>query len=85
MKTMAERYRAKLFRNGGSQAVRLPKSFRFRGNEVMIWREGDCVILEPARSRWSDAFIALVQGAPDETIPARHQPKRAEVREDLEP
>jgi antitoxin VapB len=40
--------RAKLFTHGGSQAVRLPKAFRFEGSEVAIRREGDKVILEPA-------------------------------------
>jgi antitoxin VapB len=38
---------AKLFRNGRSQAVRLPKEFRFEGNEVRIRRLGDSVVLEP--------------------------------------
>lgn len=45
---MAERERrAKLFRNGGSQAVRLPKEFQFAGTEVRIRREGQSVVLEP--------------------------------------
>lgn len=39
--------RAKLFWNGRSQAVRLPKEFRFEGDEVEIRREGESVILEP--------------------------------------
>ena len=38
---------AKLFKVGGSQAVRLPKEFRFSGDTVRIHREGDRVILEP--------------------------------------
>ena len=38
---------AKLFRNGNSQAVRLPQEFRFPGGEVRIRREGDTVVLEP--------------------------------------
>ena len=38
---------AKLFRNGNSQAVRLPQEFRFQGDEVRIRKEGDAVILEP--------------------------------------
>jgi virulence-associated protein VagC len=42
---------AKLFRNGRSQAVRLPKEFRFEGEEVSIRREGDSVILEPVKPR----------------------------------
>ena len=43
--------RAKLFTHGGSQAVRLPKAFRFDGSEVSVRREGDAVILEPLRTK----------------------------------
>ncbi len=43
--------RAKIFKHGGSQAVRLPKAFRFEVDEVDIRKEGDAVILEPARVR----------------------------------
>lgn len=43
--------RAKLFTHGRSQAVRLPKAFRFEGTEVSIRKEGDRVILEPVRPR----------------------------------
>lgn len=42
--------RAKLFKHGGSQAVRLPKEFRFEGEEVEVRRDGDRVILEPVTS-----------------------------------
>ena len=38
---------AKIFRHGGSQAVRLPKAFRFEGTEVSIARRGDQVVLTP--------------------------------------
>jgi antitoxin VapB len=38
---------AKLFRSGRSQAVRLPKEFRFEGDEVRIRRVGNGVLLEP--------------------------------------
>jgi antitoxin VapB len=49
--------RAKLFRNGRSQAVRLPKEFRFPGEEVTLRREGDAVIMEPVRKRaWPKGF-----------------------------
>lgn len=43
--------RAKLFTHGGSQAVRLPKAFRFEGTEVTVRKQGDAVILEPVRVR----------------------------------
>jgi antitoxin VapB len=48
---------AKLFRNGRSQAVRLPKEFRFEGEEVRIRRSGKRVILEPLeRRRWPKGY-----------------------------
>ncbi|HUZ14251.1 MAG TPA: AbrB/MazE/SpoVT family DNA-binding domain-containing protein [Caulobacteraceae bacterium] len=51
--------RAKLFNHGGSQAVRLPKEFRFQGKEVAIRKEGDRVILEPV-ARDMKAFWAEI-------------------------
>jgi antitoxin VapB len=66
---------AKLFASGGSQAVRLPKAYRFeKQTEVRISREGERVILEPARRRWSRAFIALSGAAPDFPYPAEPSP-----------
>ena len=43
---------AKIFQNGQSQAVRLPKEFRFKGKEVFIKRLGNAVILLPADDWW---------------------------------
>ena len=40
---------AKIFQHGGSQAVRLPKAFRFEGTEVVIERRGEEVVLKPNR------------------------------------
>jgi antitoxin VapB len=48
---------AKLFRHGGSQAVRLPKAFRFEGTEVAIERRGEEVVLKP-RSKASRGTLA---------------------------
>lgn len=50
---------AKLFWSGRSQAVRLPKDFRFQGEEVRIRRHGNAVILEPVADDWSwlDAIV----------------------------
>jgi antitoxin VapB len=48
---------AKIFQNGRSQAIRLPKAFRFKGSEVRIRKEGDKIILEPlVRDRWPNGF-----------------------------
>src|SRR4030067_833241 len=53
--------RAKLFRNGGSQAVRLPKACRFPAQqEVLVRREGRRVILEPA-DEWPEEFRACLR------------------------
>jgi antitoxin VapB len=41
---------AKIFKHGGSQAVRLPKEFRFEGTEVTIERRGNQVVLTPKRT-----------------------------------
>jgi antitoxin VapB len=65
---MAER--AKLFKSGGSQAVRLPREYRFEGQEeVLISREGEKVILQPVRRKWSRAFLELAGSAPDFPYP----------------
>ena len=50
---------AKLFWSGRSQAVRLPKDFRFAGETVRIRRHGSAVILEPIAEdwRWLDAIV----------------------------
>jgi len=68
---------AKLFQNGRSQAVRLPKEFRFKGNEVKISKKGDKVILEPLeRSRWPEGFWDNFSLDPDfetpEALPSRN-------------
>ena len=61
---------AKIFKNGQSQAVRLPKAFRFKGDEVKITKEGDKVILEPLeRSEWPDGFWNLFTIDPEFKTP----------------
>jgi antitoxin VapB len=44
--------RAQVFWSGGSQAVRLPKEYRFEGREVRIRKRGAAVVLEPIPSDW---------------------------------
>jgi antitoxin VapB len=61
---MADTRIAKLFKNGASQAVRLPAEFRFDQDEVYIHRNafGDVVLsIRPDSSNW-DAFFLVVQG-----------------------
>jgi antitoxin VapB len=75
--------RAKVFVSGGSQAVRLPKAYRFENQgEVLISREGARVILEPARRRWSRAFIELSGAAPE--FPYPDEPPPAEPGPNLD-
>lgn len=53
---------AKLFKNGSSQAVRLPRAFRLPGKEASIRREGDKIILEPLVStRWPRNFLRSIR------------------------
>jgi antitoxin VapB len=56
--------RAKIFWSGRSQAVRLPKDFRFSGDEVRIRRHGNSVILEPIPTDW--AWLDTIVGELDE-------------------
>ena len=74
--------RAKLFWNGRSQAVRLPKEFRFEGDEVSIRREGDAVILEPIAKRgWPPGFWEWVDDHRAELELGEVEPMRLELRD----
>jgi antitoxin VapB len=78
---------AKLFKHGGSQAVRLPKAFRFEGNEVSIEKKGDAVVLRPVKHKrmsLADVVRELRRKFPHaEDFPDRDQPKEQQKR-DLE-
>jgi antitoxin VapB len=50
---------AKLFMNGRSQAVRLPKAFRFEGDKVFVKRMGKAVMLLPYQEPWQTLFDSL--------------------------
>jgi antitoxin VapB len=56
---------AKLFQNGKSQAVRLPKEFRFGSDRVYIKRVGNAVILLPYKSSWDTLLESLTQFSSD--------------------
>jgi antitoxin VapB len=59
---------AKVFWSGRSQAVRLPKSFRFDATEVRIRRHGNAVILEPIADDW--AWLDALAGPVDQDFVA---------------
>ncbi len=50
---------AKLFENGRSQAVRLPKEYRFQGDEVAVNKIGDVVLLMPKENKWAGLLSGL--------------------------
>ena len=63
---------ARIFKHGNSQAVRLPKEFRFPGDEVFITRSGAGVLLLPARLAY-EQIMTVVGGFKGEI--KRQQPK----------
>lgn len=56
---------AKLFVNGSSQAVRLPKEYRFAGTEVYAQKIGDTVMLVPKEKAW-ETFLEGINGFTDD-------------------
>ncbi len=69
---------AKLFQNGNSQAVRLPKEFRISGTEVKIYKRGNQVILEPMEETWDSLFESLLEFPDDFLKDGRNQPAMQE-------
>ena len=77
------KYHAKLFQNGGSQAVRLPKECRFEDlTEVVVRKEGRRVILEPT-DEWPEEFRNCLGSWP-EAIERPPQPRITDVRDPFE-
>ena len=68
--------RAKVFWTGRSQAVRLPKEFRFDSDTVLVHREGDAVILEPS-DEWPEGYVKSFSGVPANLA----RPKQGDVDE----
>lgn len=83
MKKQQSPYRAKLFKNGGSQALRLPKDCRFAGSEVLVRREGSRLIVQPLQRRWTSEFLDTFVGPPDPVLSERG-PAGKQEREALE-
>jgi antitoxin VapB len=68
---------AKLFRNGQSQAVRLPKEFRFDGDEVFIKKLGSTVVLIPFLNSW-DSLMGSLEKFTSDYSADRGQPRQQE-------
>ena len=73
---------AKIFQSGNSQAVRLPKAFRFRSKEVEITRRGDEVVLRE-KPKNLGYIVDLLKQMPDEMFEDIHDTRPAEEREGL--
>ena len=72
---------AKLFQNGQSQAVRLPKEFRFSDEKVFIKKIGNAVVLIPYQQPWQSLFDSLNLFSED-FMERREQPE-SQIREDM--
>ncbi|MEE3499123.1 MAG: type II toxin-antitoxin system VapB family antitoxin [Ruminococcus bromii] len=73
---------AKLFTNGSSQAVRLPKEYRFAGTEVYAQKIGDTVMLVPKEKAW-ETFMEGVNGFTDDYFKAMDN-RRDEIQAERE-
>jgi antitoxin VapB len=75
---MSTQRRVRLFRNGRNQAVRIPREFEFPGEEAIMRKEGDRLILEPARP---SSLLAVLESLEplDETFPEIDDPSPGEV------
>lgn len=71
----------KLFKNGGSQAIRLPKEFRFRDGEVIAKKIGGVVYLIPKRFRKGE-FLELLRDIGPVDLAPRDQPGWSDKRTD---
>ncbi|HDY75295.1 MAG TPA: antitoxin [Candidatus Marinimicrobia bacterium] len=74
--------KAKIFKNGRSQAVRLPKKYRFEGDEVYIKQSGNVVVLIPKDNPWKDVFESVKMFS-DDFMETREQPP-LETRESVD-
>jgi antitoxin VapB len=75
--------KAKIFWSGRSQAVRLPRNFRFEGEEVRIRRHGSAVILEPVTESW-DWLDRIVGKLDADFLEAFEEQPRAQERPALD-
>ncbi len=73
---------AKIFENGRSQAVRLPKKFRFTGDEVFLQRIGKAVVLIPKEESWH-VFMNGLHDFTDDIFEEGRTPEVASLRENI--
>ncbi|MBQ9492561.1 MAG: AbrB/MazE/SpoVT family DNA-binding domain-containing protein [Oscillibacter sp.] len=73
---------AKIFETGRSQAVRLPKRFRFSGNEVFIQKIGNVVLLTPKEKAW-ETFLEGLNGFTDDFFQDGREQEPPQMREPL--
>ena len=66
---------AKLFRNGRSQGVRLPREFRFEGDHVFVKKVGSGVLLLPSKRAWDSLIHSLTEFSED-FMEERDQPSQ---------
>jgi len=77
---------ARVFQSGNSQAVRLPKEFRFSVERVEITQEGDALILRPHpddKPRWGSLHAALSRGFSDDFLSGGREQPEIDDRADL--
>ncbi|HEY4922611.1 MAG TPA: AbrB/MazE/SpoVT family DNA-binding domain-containing protein [Xanthobacteraceae bacterium] len=76
---MPLRRHVKLFRNGRNQAVRIPVEFELPGDKAIMHRDGDCLVIEPARKRGLIALLKSMRPL-EETLPPIDDPVPAPER-----
>lgn len=77
---MADRAIARLFQNGRSQAVRLPRAFRFPGDRVRIRRVNRAVVLEPITENLNEWFMEMDSLGTASLLPERREQPTAPPR-----
>ena len=70
---MSEQRHVRLFRNGRNQAVRIPVEFELPGDEAIMHRDGDRLVIEPARKRGLIALLKAMKPI-DESLPEIDDP-----------
>ncbi len=73
---------AKIYENGRSQAVRLPKEYRFSEDEVLISKVGEIVMLIPKSLKW-DGFFSGINMFSDDFMAKGRQQQEEQAREQL--